>query len=505
MTIPLSSITVSNRGRSDKKLGDIKALAESIKNVGMIQPIVLSRNGSAFDLVAGGRRFRAISSLGITELQHGVTLQPGIASFVFADEVPEHHRKEAELDENLHRLDMDWLENCLMVADIHKLKSELPLPTKGKAKKWGTAQTAAILGKGYGASNVGYALRIAAAARAGDKEILKAASLNDALAILLRRKEENALAELQRRNAAKLASAPKPAPSSSLDSTKSFLSSFALDMGPAAKAPAPSSDSTAKAVSMLENLGIKPAKPETVKKPPVEIPLSHMFKHADQRQIVWPTVDHVVTDIPYGIDMSNLDPTQVATVAAEHDVEENVGMMEGFLQKAFAAVKPGGFCVFFYDLDHHEKLQGWARAAGWKVQRWPFIACKTSVAQNNAAQFNTTKNYEVAMILRKDEQSVLRKAQGTSWKPYDFAAERKLYANPFAKPFALWKDLYDMIAFSGQTVLDPFAGEMSACRAAINCGLIPYGIEINEHHYNRGIEHVKAAYAVVHNGNVEFT
>jgi hypothetical protein len=66
------------------------------------------------------------------------------------------------------------------------------------------------------------------------------------------------------------------------------------------------------------------------------------------------------------------------------------------------------------------------------------------------------------MYLRRDEKTVFRKPCTSSWQMYDFAAERKLYNNPFAKPFALWKDIYDSIAFTGQSVIDLTVGEMSS-------------------------------------------
>jgi len=235
-----------------------------------------------------------------------------------------------------------------------------------------------------------------------------------------------------------------------------------------------------------------------------------MFTLGDNLSVTWTPTHHIVTDIPYGIDMANLNQKNIADVASEHEVAANLEQMPLFLEKAYAAVLPHGFCVFFYDLDHHEKLQRWATEIGWRVQRWPFIAVKSSACQNNAAQYNLTKNFEVAMFLRKDEHSVLRhdpkhQLNNTCWKSYDFAAERRLYNNPFAKPYELWKDIYDMIAFPGQSVRDPYAGEMSACRAAANCGLMPFGNEISEQHYNRGIENMQKAYAVIHMSNVKFT
>jgi DNA modification methylase len=234
-----------------------------------------------------------------------------------------------------------------------------------------------------------------------------------------------------------------------------------------------------------------------------------MFYNDDFRKVAYQFqdnyFDHVVTDIPYAIDMDMMEKyTKIDDVKEEHEVEVNFELFEPFLESSYRLTKSGGFCVFFYDLAWHETLQGMAEEIGWKAQRWPYIACKTSACRNSTAQYNTTKNYEVCMFLRKDEQTVLRKQQPTSWKAYDFAAERRLYNNQFAKPFALWKDIYDIITIPGQKVWSPFCGEMSECHAAVNCGLIPFGSEINKNHYLRGLENMKAVYALVHKSNVEF-
>lgn len=496
MTILVSSIVEGNRARDQKKYGDLSGLKDSLLALGSIQPIVLSkRPDGCYDLVAGGRRTRAIKEMGVKELHHGSVLDPAKLGFVFADEVPEDVRLEAELDENLHRLDMDWIDNVLLVEKIHHGK-------KAKQGKWGYRQTAALLGVGYSAANVLHATHVAKMLRAGDKEILACKSLREALGIRLKRKEDEALAEMQRRANESRGSGPTISISGA-GGTSSFLDTLNATT---TRIETPSGF-TAGIPTDLLGVKITSAPQETL--PRVRIPLSSMFVCGDSLNSVMSSLppdsfDHIVTDIPYGIDMDNLNVSNMAAVSATHEVEPNVEQMERFLVQSFALVKSGGFCVFFYDLDHHEKLQSWAEAVGWKVQRWPFIACKTSACANNAAQYNLTKNYEVAMFLRKDEKSVLRKQQPTSWKAYDFAAERKLYANPFAKPFELWKDIYSMIAFPGQKVYDPFVGEMSSSRAAANCGLVPFGSEISEQHFNRGLEHMKAVYALIHKSNVEF-
>lgn len=503
LTIPLSSVIEGTRARNAKKYGNIEGLAQSIQSVGLIQPIVLARNTpngtdtDTYTLVAGGRRYRALQSLGIKELHHGVTLRPGVPGFIYEDEVPVHARKEAELDENLHRLDMDWIDNCLLVADVHESKRSIV------GHKWGQRQTAELLGSGYSKSNVNYALRVAKLLRSGDKDILQCSNMQDAVAVMVKRKEDEALAELQRRVTPQSTDLPV-----SPTSTSSFLDSFNLKGGDGNEGQ--TQPTSAVHPTPAENVpsvsaGIQTGPLQTSE--PVKVPLSKMFFHGDFRDVMLQmksSFDHIITDIPYGIDMDNLGKKSVQDVRDEHEVEANVEQMPEFLRLAYETVRPHGFCVFWYDLDHHEKLQAWATDIGWKVQRWPLLWAKTHTCRNQAAQYNTTKNFEVAMILRKDEHTVLRSPQTSSIWTGDGAAERRLYNNPFAKPFDLWKWIFEMVAFPGQSVLDPFCGEMSSCRAAANCGLVPYGIEINEKHYHRGLENMRKVYAVIHKSNVQF-
>ena len=491
-TILLTSIIEGVRARKD--YGDLDGLKDSLTRLGSIHPIVLSKNqDNTYNLVAGGRRFRSMQQMGVKELYQGSVLEPERFGFLFKHEVPEDELKEAELDENLYRLKPKWQEDALLIADVHELKRR-----KHGANKWGQRQTADLLskgGKGFGKSSVNLALKVAELLRKGDKEIMACDCLDDANTIRIKRAEDSALARLS--SMAMPVSTATPLPS-----TPTLLDSFNMDLSTELLNRFWGSNVVSDAKPSAPTLQSAPL----TTAPRVRIPLSEMFIQADFQTDTHtaPWVHHIVTDIPYGIDMDNLNQKSIGDVKDEHDVEANLDLMPKFLKFAYDAVKPQGFCVFFYDLDHHEKLQTWAKEVGWRVQRWPLVWNKTHTCQNNAAQYNTTKNFEVAMVLRKDDHTVLRSAQGSSVWTGDGSAERRLYNNPFAKPFELWKWLYTMITIPGQSVLDPFCGEMSACRAAANCGLVPYGYEINPKHYNRGVEHMKAVYALIHKSNVEF-
>lgn len=504
MQIPITSIREGTRARNTKKYGNLDGLKDSLRRLGTIHPLVLSKNpDETYDLIAGGRRFRALTELGVTELHHGATLQPGRYGFLFENEVPKHTRLEAELDENLYRLDCDWIDNCLLIADTHESK-------KLSDNEWGVRQTAELLGSGYGKTKVGHAVNIAKKIRAGDKDLLTCENMSAAIAMLLKKQEDLALSVMQQK-----ATALRP-------SAFSFLDTINIELGPKKSFEGGELSATTTGTKPEPNVasvtgeGTVQPTPSPVPEPEATISLSRMFMLGDSLRGDAPVMltlpdacfNHIVTDIPYGIDMENLTVSNKESVAAEHEVQANIDLMPDFLRHSFRLLSDGGFCVFFYDLDHHEKLQTLAESVGFAVQRWPFIAAKTSSCSNQAAQYNLTKNYEVAMFCRKPG-AVLRHDQkfalnNTSWKAYDFASERKLYANPFAKPFELWKDIFDMISFPGQKVYDPFAGEASSLRAAANCGLIPFGSEISEIHYNRGVENLKAVYLRIH-GNVSFT
>ena len=88
MLIPIEEIKVKKRIR--KEMGDISALAESLKRFGQISPIVITKNNV---LVAGERRLEAARTLGWTSI-----------SVIVTDIDDELSRLEYEREENTQRL-----------------------------------------------------------------------------------------------------------------------------------------------------------------------------------------------------------------------------------------------------------------------------------------------------------------------------------------------------------------------------------------------------------------
>jgi site-specific DNA-methyltransferase (adenine-specific) len=234
-----------------------------------------------------------------------------------------------------------------------------------------------------------------------------------------------------------------------------------------------------------------------------------MVFHGDALQLLdnlGPEIaDHIITDPPYAIDMSMLQQPQhektgvgidVSSTEAEHQVADNIRLLEAFVPLAYRALKPNGFCIIWTDPRQETRLYNLAIATGFKPQRWPLIWYKTSPCINQAASYNFTKNYEIAIVLRKGNATLLTPQSSSVFVgPND--GEAKSLGHPFTKPFWLWEKLFAAVAQRGQTVLDPFAGSGSSTIAALRYGLSPIAIEINENHYASLVVNVSDHYRTV--------
>lgn len=85
---------------------EIEELADNIREIGQLQPIILARKGERFEIVAGERRFIAVSKLGLKKIKA---------------EVREMNAEEialARASENLKRRDLSPIEEGATYADL---------------------------------------------------------------------------------------------------------------------------------------------------------------------------------------------------------------------------------------------------------------------------------------------------------------------------------------------------------------------------------------------------
>lgn len=462
---PVAQINDSNRIRKD--YGDIEELAESIKTLGLLQPIVIRLDGT---LIAGGRRLRAMRKLGWVDVP--------VTYFEVADEVT---LRILEVEENVRRKQMTWQERVLAVAMVHE--RQFILKVSG-GDKWTQDATGELLGMSR--ANVSYAIELATYIRAGDKEIDKCERMWDALNLIIKRKaeESNKLLAKMTLPTVDVAAARKMLMEAPLDDTNIFTS-----------VGGPSSGSVASLTDDGEMPGAEPTGDVIL------VPLSKMVLHGDclevMRQLDPDCIDHIITDPPYAIDMDNIDQKNdgksVESTAAEHEVQPNLNLLDTFVLEAFRTLKPTGFCVMFTDPMTWQYLYERCISVGFKVQRWPLVWHKTHRCGNQAASYNFTKDYEIAIVCRKGNATLLTPQASSVFMGATDEGTRSLQ-HPFAKPPKLWQWIYSAVAHKGQLVLDPFAGVGSSTLAAIEYGLQPLAIEVNATHHAAQVVNVSEYY-----------
>lgn len=464
-------IDEGERGRTS--YNRVEELSQSIHDNGLIQPIVLviteRENGVPikFGLDAGGRRLRACKMLGYTKLYHATTSEPGKPGFVLKgeDQATPLKRLFTEIAENLDRENLDWRDEIALLTKAWTL-----------SKHQADANGEQILMRDFGSSlGVGYSHLQAAVAvhddvLANPERYKECTGVRAAYSILLKHNAQ----ELTKLSALK-----------SIDVEPLKVSQVVITEGTEVQAQ------------------IEP-------KPSITIPLTNFFHNnnalhymaglgADQ-------FDHIITDPDYGVSVDRLEASVTTANHGVHQstIEESLDDMDKLIRLAWRIVKPQGFLVFWYDLDHHEKLQKMATSVGWAVQRWPLIWHKTDYRSNAAPQFNFTKNIEYAMICRKPT-AVLAKAQNSSVYSCGTGTIVRESGHPFAKPYEVWHWIFNAICLKGQCVYDPFVGRGSSAIAAIKWGLRPIGSETNIDHYHGLLHNLQTFYRKEIGSHVQFS
>lgn len=103
----------------------IKELADSIKEQGILTPLLVRKNGDGFELIAGERRWRAAQAAGLTEV-------PALIK-----EADDRKTLELALIENLQREDLNPIEEALgysQLAGQFKLTQDQIATRMGKAR-----------------------------------------------------------------------------------------------------------------------------------------------------------------------------------------------------------------------------------------------------------------------------------------------------------------------------------------------------------------------------------
>lgn len=474
---PIKDIIVGKRLREDTPVikAKVEELAKSLRLMGPIQPLVLDDKNNLID---GGCRYQAYTLLG----QESVPVVRRL-------KVTAQKKLMLEIEANFQRSDLTWKEKVIGIGQIHAMKTE---EAEEAGEKWGERATGSMVGQSL--ANVNNALQVYPWLLKGDEEICKADSLKDAILVLAERKRNAAIAY-------RLAIAPAT-PQNPLIS------------------PNPSGIVSVKPVVFeLGKPGDKPLEIPVIKRPQQPSP-NQPLKHVDLSKslfnadcVSWmlsspkDSVDVIVTDIPYGVDLANMeDIVNIDMMKSTHQINENLELMPKFLQAAYHILRPNSYLYFFYALQHHEKLRDWGKEAGFNVVDWPLLWLKPHSCKNNAPQCNPTKSFEPCFVMKKGSP-VLQTRMIKCHLEVDGMPDKKQQSNPFAKPLVwLSEMIFKPLGLQpGSICLDPFAGEGSIWSAALLHNLQPIGVEIDEDRFPALVNRAQRLYKDVLNTAVDFT
>ena len=450
---PIKDIKVGSRIR--KEYGDVETMAASLKRYGQLQPIIIDDSGT---LVAGGRRLEAAKQLGWDTIK--------ASQWGTLDEV---QKRELELEENIRRKELTWVEEVRALLELYNLRQE----------RYGRPGDRFTQGEGYGVAAASDELDRSIGSISMDLQLARALDEFPALAgektksAALKRYVRERKTQLRTEQARRThLDAPSESQSPNGDGERG-------DDQPAQRAPA------------LRQKILKTAwKGQGI------------LYYADSRDIMSmlppATVDCIVTDPPFGLGMFREGQTTAGTRLAEQaghmyddDPYEIMNMLDEVFMHAARVLKPDGHVYCFFHMTRYEEVFQMLRKHFGTCEETPLIWAKNTPGVGDPNQM-WVYSYEPILWVNRGRHLV--KPQAFNVLKYDTIPHRSKI-HPTEKPAVLLRHLISASCVEKELVMDPFAGSGSTLVAAIRCGCRFYGVEREEKFHRSAVERISEVLA----------
>lgn len=413
--IPIELIDEGSRAREE--YGNLQELMASFKERGVIQPIAVKRTLTGYLLLAGGRRFRAMQTMGLA-------LAP---CRIYSHELTVLEAKGIELEENLNRLDLTWLEKIRLEQQIHLLQVEIhgeKTSTAADAPGWSKRDTAKLLEK-------------------SPASIVQDLMLSDAV---------EKIPELR---------------------------------------DCKTKDEARKLLSMMEETLLKAELAKRIEEsrgsePTERIKLCDSFIIGDffkgVKSIPDGSIDFIEMDPPYAIDLPalrKLEGPEAESMRTYNEVvaEEYSDFISRALQQCYRVLTSTGWIVVWFGPEPwFEPIFQLIKQAGFKTRRIPAVWTKPQ-GQSMQPDIYMSNNYEMFFYARK-EDGLLKKARTNVFDYTGVSPTKRIH--PTERPIEMMQDIISTFAEPGQRVLIPFLGSGNTLLAASNLGLQAFGYELSQ-------------------------
>lgn len=441
-TCLLTSVVIKpDRQRTEFDPVELQNLKDSIeylpgeRNRQLLHPPVLRREGADLVLVAGERRLRAISEifeLGGCFMYNGQLFKAdhGMIPFTDIGELSHLEAEEAELDENLKRVNLSWQELAQVHARLHKLRTAQVANAKAVVRAEGipdiiaphtVAETAReVFGRSDGAYQDTIRKETIVAKHLDNPAIAKAKSLDEAFKILKKEEERS-------KNIA---------------------------------------------------LGVEVGRTFNADK--------HKLHRANCLE--WMAAqepgqfDVILTDPPYGMGADQFGDAGGKMTGIQHHYDDSYESWQTLMMRwaklAYRLAKPQAHAYVFCDIDRFHELRHFMTIAGWDVFRTPLIVHKLNSGRVPRPQHGPRRQWECILYAIKGDKPV------THIYPDVIPVNGDDNLGHGAqKPVELYVNLLQRSVKPGDSVLDTFAGTGTIFPAAHTFKCTATGIEMDDGSY----------------------
>ncbi len=210
----------------------------------------------------------------------------------------------------------------------------------------------------------------------------------------------------------------------------------------------------------------------------------HTLYHEDFRKVQFEpgSFDTVITDPPYGMGVKNFG--DAAKLRHEYDESDSVQLHANLIDLLGKVCAEDAHVYLFCDIDRFFPIAKMFRACDWKVRRAPLIWSKGNSGHLSEGDvYGFRRSYEFILHARRGNKS--HRTLINDIIPIT-PARNKYHAAE--KPAELYTILMGCSTYSGERVLDPFAGSGPIFTAATAIGALATGCETSE----KFIEHIEA-------------
>ena len=422
--IPIEQIVVGERFRED--YGDIVMLKESIKNEGIIQPLAVALIDGSYNLLAGGRRFKACAELGITN----------IPVRIYDEELSELQMRSIELMENIIRKDLSWIEATKLKEEIHKLQTQIHgVKTRSDAASgsgvgWSPTDTANLLGL----SRTAMFKDLSMAEALKTFPVLKEAkNKGEAEKMLSKLTSAMVATEMAERIQKKMGSTP-------LDVQRNDLINAFM--------------------------------------------IGDFFEYV--RKVPDGSVDIVEIDPPYSIgldDYKNKTATDGGEATKHYNevpVDRYIPFLNHLFEESYRCMSENSWIIcWFAQEPWFEHVYQAMRRVGLVGSRIAGIWVKGhSTGATLRPEYNLGNSYEPFFYMRKGNPTIARQGRGNVFNYKPIFPSNKVH--PTERPIEMIQDLLQTLGFVGARVMVPFLGSGNTLLASANLGMQPFGYELSE-------------------------